>query len=171
MADDNSSSSKAAAERVAQVSRHMAGSASSSSSQPAGQDETGNKPTKRRTRSKSKLDGPELPADHSDILGQLDTLRKIAATPDPTHRGYARQKQSGKLWVRERVDLLLDQGSFVEIGSVSGDVEWEQTGPVSERPVKFTPSNNVQGMSGLRRLTNIEKSRQSIVLTDESSWP
>jgi len=165
MAEENSSSSsgssssKAAAERVAQVSRHMTGSASSS--QPAGQD--GNKQNKRRTRSKSKTEGPGLPADHSDILGQLDTLRKMAATPDPTRRGYARQKQSGKLWVRERVDQLLDQGSFVEIGSVSGDVEWEQTGPVSERPIDFTPSNNVQGTSCLPPVDPARRSRGNVL--------
>ncbi|PYH80477.1 alpha subunit of methylmalonyl-CoA decarboxylase [Aspergillus uvarum CBS 121591] len=91
-----------------------------------------------------------LPADYSDVLAQIDTLRSIAATPDASRRGYIRQKQAGKLWVRERLDALLDPGSFQEIGSLSGTVTWEQTGPLREKPVAFVPSNNVQGMGRLR---------------------
>lgn len=88
--------------------------------------------TKQRRRKKSVDD--ELPADYSDILGQIATLKKIAATPDTRSRGYVRQKQAGKLWVRERVDALLDQGSFREVGSVSGAVKWKKVGEASEEP-------------------------------------
>lgn len=91
-----------------------------------------------------------LPADHSDVLGQIETLRGIAAKPDPNHRGYVRQKQAGKLWVRERIDQLLDAGSFAEIGSVSGTVTWRKTAPMREEPASFVPSNNVQGAGLLR---------------------
>lgn len=91
-----------------------------------------------------------LPADYSDVLSQIDTLRKIAATPDVSRRGYIRQKQAGKLWVRERLDALLDPGSFQEIGSLSGTATWKGTGPMRETPVAFVPSNNVQGMGRLR---------------------
>ncbi|RAH75385.1 acyl-CoA carboxylase subunit beta [Aspergillus aculeatinus CBS 121060] len=91
-----------------------------------------------------------LPADYSDVLAQINTLRSIAATPDASRRGYIRQKQAGKLWVRERLDALLDPGSFQEIGSLSGTVTWKQTGPMREKPVAFVPSNNVQGMGRLR---------------------
>ncbi|PYI14488.1 alpha subunit of methylmalonyl-CoA decarboxylase [Aspergillus violaceofuscus CBS 115571] len=91
-----------------------------------------------------------LPADYSDVLAQIETLRSIAATPDAFRRGYIRQKQAGKLWVRERLDALLDPGSFQEIGSLSGTVTWEQTGPMREKPVAFVPSNNVQGTGRLR---------------------
>ncbi|PYI33223.1 ClpP/crotonase [Aspergillus indologenus CBS 114.80] len=91
-----------------------------------------------------------LPADYSDVLAQIDTLRSIAATPDASRRGYIRQKQAGKLWVRERLEALLDPGSFTEIGSLSGTVTWEQIGPMREKPVAFVPSNNVQGMGLLR---------------------
>ncbi|KXJ95613.1 carboxyl transferase domain-domain-containing protein [Microdochium bolleyi] len=146
---------RSAAERVAQVSRHI-GPASSPQPEDQAPSGSGSAPqngSRRRSRTRgtnTKDDGDgQLPADHSDILGQLDTLRKMAATPDPTHRGYVRQKQSGKLWVRERVDQLLDKGSFAEVGSVSGEVTWQQTGPVSEKPVAFTPSNNVQGFGKL----------------------
>jgi hypothetical protein len=118
-------SSDAAKDRLAQVSNHIAP----------------NTPKRRRKKSAE----AELPADYSDILGQIATLRKIAATPDPNNRGYVRQKQAGKLWVRERVEQLLDPGSFVEVGSVSGTVKWKQIGPVKEEPVEYVPSNNVQG--------------------------
>ncbi|RAK74286.1 acyl-CoA carboxylase subunit beta [Aspergillus fijiensis CBS 313.89] len=91
-----------------------------------------------------------LPADYSDVLAQINALRSIAATPDASRRGYIRQKQAGKLWVRERLDALLDPGSFQEIGSLSGTVTWKQTGPMREKPVAFVPSNNVQGMGRLR---------------------
>ncbi|PLB53631.1 alpha subunit of putative methylmalonyl-CoA decarboxylase [Aspergillus steynii IBT 23096] len=105
---------------------------------------------KRLNQVNSHLTPPKLPADYSDVLGQIHTLRTIAATPDPTRRGYVRQKQAGKLWVRERLDALLDRDSFQEIGSVSGTVLWEKTGPMREKPASFTPSNNVQGIGKLR---------------------
>jgi len=123
-------SSDSAKDRLAQVSNHIAP----------------NTPKRRRKKSLE----AELPADYSDILGQIATLRKIAATPDPNNRGYVRQKQAGKLWVRERVEQLLDPGSFVEVGSVSGTVKWNQLGPVKEEPVDYVPSNNVQGFGRLR---------------------
>ena len=48
--------------------------------------------------------------------------------------------------MRERVEQLLDPGSFQEVGSVSGTVKWKQLGPVKEEPEEYVPSNNVQGM-------------------------
>ena len=57
-----------------------------------------------------------------------------------------RQKQAGKLWVRERVEQLLDPGSFQEVGSVSGTVDWKVSASTGkEEPVGYVPSNNVQG--------------------------
>ncbi|KAF9697808.1 hypothetical protein EKO04_004470 [Ascochyta lentis] len=127
---DASTSSATASDRLAQVSAHI----------------TPNAPKRRRRKGADS----DLPADYSDILGQITTLRKIAATPDPKNRGYVRQKQAGKLWVRERVEQLLDVGSFQEVGSVSGTVQWRQTGPSKEEPVDYVPSNNVQGFGRLR---------------------
>lgn len=104
-----------------------------------------------KLKSKSKSSDQSLPADYSDVLTTLSTLRKLANTPDPTRRGYVRQKKAGKLWVRERIDQILDRGSFREIGSVSGTVKWE-TIPASyaqERPISFIPSNNIQGAGKL----------------------
>ncbi|KAK5239158.1 hypothetical protein LTR40_014786, partial [Exophiala xenobiotica] len=73
----------------------------------------------------------------------------MAHTPDLSNRGYVRQKREGKLWVRERLEQLVDKDSFKEIGSASGRVEWKQTGPRDEEPVSFTPTNNLQGFGML----------------------
>ncbi|KAJ5104806.1 hypothetical protein NUU61_002153 [Penicillium alfredii] len=135
--DDNSAlpNGKAqATERLHQVSSHIAPPTD----------------TPQETKSKSKARASRLPADHSDVLGQIATLRAIAAKPDPNHRGYVRQKQAGKLWVRERIEQLLDRNTFQEIGSVSGTVQWKKTAPMCETPVSFVPSNNVQGAGMLR---------------------
>ncbi len=137
---DGENSSKPAAtgvpsERLSQVVNHLTPSNTSNTSR------------KRRTP-KPKED--ELPADYSDILGQLNSLHTIASTPDLTNKGYVRQKQAGKLWVRERVEQLLDKSSFHEVGSVSGTVEWEKLTGIREEPVSFIPSNNVQGFGTLR---------------------
>jgi len=99
------------------------------------------------------------PADYSDRLGQITTLENMARTPDVKHRGYARQKKAGKLWVWERVDALLDEGSLQEIGSVTGEVTWskrkkkngqEQQEEEEEEVITgFIPSNSVQGYGRL----------------------
>ena len=117
-------------------------------------------PKKRSPKSRKDKNKDDLPADYSDILGQLATLRTIASTPDPANTGYVRQKQAGKLWVRERVLALLDEGSFREVGSVSGTVEWKtksralpeerSSSSTQEEPVSYIPSNNVQGFGTLR---------------------
>ena len=104
---------------------------------------------------KSKQRKAELPADWSDVLSELDHVRKLAQTPKTETTGYQRHKQAGKLWVRERIELLLDHGSFREVGSAAGTATWiKPNGPKrsvieEEKEVvsDFTPSNNVQGMS------------------------
>lgn len=129
---DASTSSSGATERLQQISSHI---------EPSVQVQ------KKRRRRRADSD---LPADYSDILGQVAALRKIAATPDPNNRGYVRQKQAGKMWVRERVDQLLDPGSFQEVGSVSGTVKWKHLGGIKEEPEEYVPSNNVQGFGKLK---------------------
>jgi hypothetical protein len=69
-----STSSETAKDRLAQVSSHIEPNT-----------------TKRRRRKGVDAD---LPADYSDILGQIAALRKTAATPDTNNRGYVRQKQA-----------------------------------------------------------------------------
>ncbi len=52
----------------------------------------------------------------------------------------ARQHKSGKLTVRERIDRLVDPGSFREIGALAGKATYENGEMIS-----FTPSNYVVG--------------------------
>lgn len=132
-----------AASRAAQVNDHLTPSNVEQQQQPQ-------KPNAARRRRNQHKDNNATPADWSDIRSHLSTLQRLAATPDTTRTGYIRQKQAGKLWVRERVDQLLDPGSFREIGSATGSVEWKQLDATREEPVAFTPSNNVQGFGKLR---------------------
>jgi len=120
--NDNNSPKTVPSQRLSQVAGHVV-------------------PKKRRAPKTKET----LPADYSDILSQLNALRTIASTPDTTSKGYVRQKQAGKLWVRERVLALFDAGSFHEIGSVSGTVEWRTLADNREEPISYVPSNNVQG--------------------------
>lgn len=162
MADDSRGSRGTAAtkakDRVGQISSHI----SSSSPSTTATDEAADSPRRRRRKAATD-DGP--PADYSDILSQISTLRTMASTPEPSRPGYARQKQAGKLWVRERVEHMFDRGSVREIGSVSGTVEWRArrrpatdddgvgeaaakgARPDGEDPESFVPSNNVQGLA------------------------
>lgn len=132
----SASVASASAERLSQVAGHIVG----------GQEGASASSSKRGRRSKgSRPAGP--PADYSDVLSNLQKLSQIAHTPDLTNRGYIRQKRDGKLWVRERLELLVDKGSFRELGSASGRVEWKQIGPRDEEPASFQPTNNLQGES------------------------
>jgi acetyl-CoA carboxylase carboxyltransferase component len=143
MGSDDSSSPAAA--RLAKVSEHL--------------------DAKPRRRAKKSADKDALPADYSDVLAQVEMLKKMAATPDPENRGYKRQKKAGKMWVRERVDAFVDEGSFREVGSVSGTVTWKLLSPSKEVPEKckfavvekveanqmlVIPSNNVLGFAKLQ---------------------
>ena len=52
-----------------------------------------------------------------------------------------RQRNRGKLTCRERIDLLLDAGSFREVGSLAGFANYDEDGRVAD----FTPANHVGG--------------------------
>jgi acetyl-CoA carboxylase carboxyltransferase component len=52
-----------------------------------------------------------------------------------------RQHQGGRLTVRERIDGLVDQGSFHEVGAIAGRGEYDSDGTL----VRLTPSNCVMG--------------------------
>ena len=52
-----------------------------------------------------------------------------------------RQRDGGKLTVRERVDRLLDPGSFHEIGGLAGVAQYGADGELAD----FTPANLVMG--------------------------
>jgi acetyl-CoA carboxylase carboxyltransferase component len=52
-----------------------------------------------------------------------------------------RQHDGGKLTVRERIERLLDPGSFHEIGALSGVAQYDASGDLAD----FTPANLVNG--------------------------
>jgi acetyl-CoA carboxylase carboxyltransferase component len=53
----------------------------------------------------------------------------------------ARQKAAGKLTVRERIERLLDPGSFHEVGAIAGKAHYDEAGELRD----FMPSNFVMG--------------------------
>ncbi|TFK91647.1 propionyl-CoA carboxylase [Polyporus arcularius HHB13444] len=75
-------------------------------------------------------------------VASLRNVQRVIRTPNPDNPGYARQKKQGKLWVRERLDLFLDTGTFQEVGSVTGKPLYdEKTGELKE----FVPANMIIG--------------------------
>jgi acetyl-CoA carboxylase carboxyltransferase component len=64
---------------------------------------------------------------HASALGGADKVK--------------RQHDGGKLTVRERIDGLVDRGSFHEIGAIAGRAEYDSAGNLKE----LTPSNCVMG--------------------------
>ncbi len=59
--------------------------------------------------------------------------------------GLARQRAQGRLTVRERIDALLDAGSFQELQSTTGEVEYNEQGEL----VSFRPANVISGYGQL----------------------
>src|SRR4051794_32275118 len=56
-----------------------------------------------------------------------------------------RQHDAGKLTIRERIDGLVDRGSFHEVGAIAGRAEYDEHG----RLVELVPSNCVMGRARL----------------------
>jgi acetyl-CoA carboxylase carboxyltransferase component len=74
-------------------------------------------------------------------VDQLGARRKLASAmggPDKVKR----QRDNGRLTVRERIDGLLDAGSFREIGSIAGKAVYAEAGG---EPTAFLPANFVMG--------------------------
>ncbi len=67
--------------------------------------------------------------------------RKLLAKELGGPERVERHKSRGKLTVRERIDALLDAGSFEEIGSVAGFATYTENGELET----FTPANIVIG--------------------------
>ncbi|KAJ8087572.1 hypothetical protein PM082_006403 [Marasmius tenuissimus] len=77
-----------------------------------------------------------------DRIAELRAQQRVVRTPNPSDPGYIRQKQAGKLWVRERFEALLDKDSFNEVGSITGKPIYdEKTGEL----VSFVPANLLTG--------------------------
>ena len=74
----------------------------------------------------------------AEAMKRLALERLAAGSTDP---GVVRQRSRGKLTCRERIDMLLDDGSFREVGSIAGFASYDEDGNVAA----FTPANHVGG--------------------------
>ncbi|HJQ55545.1 MAG TPA: carboxyl transferase domain-containing protein, partial [Vineibacter sp.] len=93
------------------------------------------------------------------MLEKVDALRAIARTrlaQGSRELGVVRQRDRGKLTCRERIDLLLDPGSFREIGSLAGFATFDEDGEV----LAFTPASHVGGQGRI-------ESRACVVCADD----
>ncbi len=78
------------------------------------------------------------------LLQQFAKQRLAAGSNDS---GVVRQRSRGKLTCRERIDLLLDEGSFREVGSVAGFASYDEEGTITG----FTPANSVGGWGKIHK--------------------
>ena len=76
-----------------------------------------------------------------DQVAQLRGIGEGRLAPGSTDPGVVRQRSRGKLTCRERIALLLDAGSFREVGSVAGFTSYDEDGSIAA----FTPANHVGG--------------------------
>ena len=93
------------------------------------------------------------------LLKDVATMQALAhkrLAPGSDDRGVVRQRSRGKLTCRERIDLLLDDGSFHEIGSIAGFASYDESGAI----VDFTPANHVGGWGRI-------ESRTAVVCADD----
>lgn len=151
-----------ASSRLSQVSAHLRSDASDSHvSRPSTRVRPRRKPRKESYQS-------QLPADYSDILGTVQDLQSIAQDLTPSTRGHDRQRASGKLTARQRIQALCGD-AFREIGSVTGTVEWQTStnNPLSESAKSFIPSNNPQGFAQIAVLNtgHVPAAARKIYLT------
>ena len=72
-----------------------------------------------------------------DELRRRQEMTRRMGGPDKVKR----QHDGGRLTVRERIDRLVDQGSFREIGSIAGKAEYDGRNDL----VDLTPANAVMG--------------------------
>ena len=103
----------------------------------------------------------ELPREETwtpvlEDVGALQRLARARLAPGSTEPGVVRQRSRGKLDCRERISLLLDDGSFREVGSGAGFISYDDDGAVAD----FTPANHVGGWGTIR-------GRKTIVCADD----
>src|SRR5256714_7371367 len=66
---------------------------------------------------------PAVADDYFDRIGDLQARRKKSLAMGGDEK-VAKQHEKGKLTVRERIDLLFDRGTFVELGLLAKDRGW-----------------------------------------------
>ncbi|MFL5284571.1 MAG: carboxyl transferase domain-containing protein, partial [Rhodopila sp.] len=89
---------------------------------------------------------PRAATTHSESVGWEPELaelwhRQALARELGGQERVARQHAGGRLTVRERIDRLLDAGTFQEIGSIAGKATYDADGNI----IAFTPGNCVFG--------------------------
>ncbi len=88
------------------------------------------------------------------VLDEVATLQNLAESrlaPGSDDPGVVRQRSRGKLTCRERITLLLDDGSFREVGSVAGFATYDEYGDIAA----FTAANHVGGWGKIEGRTTI----------------
>ena len=84
-------------------------------------------------------------------VAELEALAKARLAPESEDPGVVRQRSRGKLTCRERVELLLDDGTFHEVGSVAGFASYNEDGGIEA----FTPANSIGGWGDIDGRTSI----------------
>ncbi len=77
--------------------------------------------------------------DESDEIMRRREMAKAQGGED----GVARQHAKGRLTIRERIDGLVDKGSFDEVGMGAGEPEYDEDGKL----IGFSPANFVLGFA------------------------
>ncbi len=93
------------------------------------------------------------------MLEDVATMQRLALerlAPGSQDPGVVRQRSRGKLTCRERIDLLLDDGTFREVGSIAGFASYDDEGAITA----FTPANHVGGWGKI-------EGRSAIVCADD----
>ena len=79
--------------------------------------------------------------DEVDELQRQEAMAKEMGGAD----GINFQHGRGKLTVRERIDLMADEDSFQEVGTLTGTAEWE-----GDQLTGLKPSNTVIGTCAIQ---------------------
>ena len=74
---------------------------------------------------------------------EIDELRKRESLAHQMggEEKVSRQHEFGKLTIRERIGIIVDQGSFHEIGAIAGRGQYDENGELKG----FSPSNFIFG--------------------------
>ncbi|HEY2709729.1 MAG TPA: carboxyl transferase domain-containing protein [Caulobacteraceae bacterium] len=86
-----------------------------------------------------------------DAVKALQEIAHARLAPGSQDPGVVRQRSRGKLNCRERIEMLLDPGSFREMGSIAGFASYDGDGQIAD----FTPSNHVGGWGRLQGRTTV----------------
>lgn len=86
---------------------------------------------------------PDRAADWAPELEELAQRRRMAAAMGGAE-SVERQHAQGRLTVRERIDALVDQGSFREVGQIAGKGRYE-----NGRLRSLTPASYVAGLAAI----------------------